>query len=670
MSRTTEQEIKRLRQEIEHHDYLYYVLDAPEISDAEYDALFRRLEQLETQHPEWVTPDSPTQRVGARPAERFRTVEHAIPMLSLDNAFDEAGLREFDRRIRSLLDRETVAYVAEPKLDGLSVELVYEHGAYVRGSTRGDGREGEDVTSNLRTIAAVPLRLRRSAGRIPHLLEVRGEVYIDKADLDELNARRAEDDLPPFANPRNLAAGSLRQLDPKVTAERPLKIYCYDIGRIEGLEIDSQATLLETLPELGMRINRRYAVCDGIEPAVAFYRHLMDERDELPYETDGAVVKVDDFAARRIAGTVSRSPRWAIAAKFPARQEITRLRDIVVSVGRTGTLTPVAVLEPVRVHGVEVSNATLHNEDEIERKGILIGDMVVVQRAGDVIPQVVRPLPEQRTGDEQPFSMPTHCPVCGSEVVRIEGEAARRCLNTACPARFRQSVLHFVSKGGLDIDGLGDKLVHQLVDRGLVNSLADLFRLERDELIELERVGPKSADNLLSALEEAKRVSLSRFLFALGIPEVGERAARILADAFGTVDRMMDAGVEELTALPEIGPKTAEGIVEYFRNEPNRATIDDLRGAGLTIVESPSNEGAGPLAGSTFVFTGSLSELTRREASERVKQLGGRVSSSVSSNTDYVVVGNDPGAKVARARELGVRRLDEGGFLDLLERHG
>ncbi len=670
MATDPKREIELLRQEIEHHDYLYYVLDRPEVSDAEYDALFRRLIELESERRDLVTPDSPSQRVGSAPADGFATVRHSVPMLSLGNAFDEEGLRDFDRRIRAILDTDEVTYVAEPKLDGLSVELVYRDGLFSQGSTRGDGRDGEDVTANLRTIPSVPLRLRADAGTVPDLLEVRGEVYIDKADLSALNARREEEGLPPFANPRNLAAGSLRQLDPQVTAGRPLKIYCYDVGRLAGMTIESQAELLSGLPALGLRVNPLYEVCVGIEPAVAFYRRLMEERDDLPYETDGVVVKVDDFAARRTAGTVSRSPRWAIAGKFPAQQGITRLTDIVVSVGRTGVLTPIAVLEPVRVHGVEITSATLHNEDEIERKGVLIGDTVVVQRAGDVIPQVVRALPERRTGEERRFTMPKTCPACGSDVVRFEGEVAHRCLNTACPARFQQSILHFVSRGGLDVEGLGYKLVRQLVEKGLVTAFADLFRLERETLIGLERLGPKSADNLLAALDAAKDVPLGRFLFALGIPEVGDRAAEILAEAFHSLDRIIDADEESLTSLPEIGPKTAAGIVEFFRNEANRRTIAELRDVGLRVTAPAAGEHAGPLAGKRFVFTGTLSSMTRSEAGERVKTLGATVSSTVSRTTDFVVVGANPGSKADRARDLGVRRLEEAEFLSLLERHG
>jgi len=670
MASDPREEIERLRAEIERHNYLYHVLDRPEISDAEYDRLFRRLVELEEEYPELVSPDSPTQRVGAPPAEGFAPVPHSVPMLSLANAFDEDELRDFDRRVRELLDADRVRYVTEPKLDGLSVELVYRDGLLVRGSTRGDGRIGEDVTANLRTIRSIPLRLIPANGKVPALLEVRGEVYIEKDDFRSLNEERTEAGLAPFANPRNLAAGSLRQLDPAITAKRPLKMYCYDIGRAEGITIGSQAELLSTLPQLGLRVNPLYRICDGIEDAIAFYRRLEEERDALPYETDGAVVKVDDFAARRIAGEVSRSPRWAIAAKFPAEEGITRLIDIEVSVGRTGVLTPVAILEPVRVRGVEITSATLHNADEIKRKDIRIGDYVVVRRAGDVIPQVVRPLPERRSGEEREFVMPRKCPVCGSAIVRLEGEVAHRCLNTACPARIKQSILHFASKDGLDIDGLGEKAVDQLVTRGIVSRLGDLFRLDRETLASLERFGPKSAENLVSSLKAAKSPTLGRFLFALGIPGVGSHIAEVLASRFNTLDRVMGATLDELTAIPEIGPQTGGAIVSFFANAENRRTIEDLLATGLTIRADRTGGGSGPLTGKRFVLTGALDSMTRAEATARIRERGGQVSSSVSRKTDFVVVGRDPGAKAERARALGVPTLTEEEFLRLLSNDG
>ena len=668
MAEDVRREIEALREQVRHHNILYHVYDQPEISDAEYDALFRRLQELEAAHPELITRDSPTQRVGESPAEGFASVPHTVPMLSLNNAFDEDEIRDFDRRVRKLLDGVEVTYVAEPKLDGLSVELVYRDGVFVQGSTRGDGVTGEDVTLNLRTVRSVPLRLRKANGVPPPLIEVRGEVYLDKADFARLNEAREEEGLEPFANPRNLAAGSLRQLDPKVTASRPLKIFCYDVGRVEGTKIRTQEELLETLVGLGIRVNPLYNVCRGIDEAVAFYGRVQEEREGLPYEADGVVLKINDFELRRRAGQLSRSPRWAVAAKFPAQQGVTKIKEIRVYVGRTGTLTPVAVLDPVRVGGVTISHASLHNDDEVKRKDVRIGDTVVVERAGDVIPQIVQSLPERRSGDERRFRMPKTCPVCGTKVVRLEGEVAHRCLNVSCPARIKESILHAVYQGGFDVDGMGFKLVEQLVDKGIVKRLSDLFRLDRETLIGLERMGEKSADNLLKALQKSKSITLPSFLFVLGIPQVGEHAAELLAESFGSLDRLMDASQEDLTAVPEIGPHTAEAVVDFFDNPENRRLIEALHDAGVQI-RTGKGTVSDALSGKRFVFTGALSSLTRSEAEERVKRLGGTATSSVSRNTDYVVIGENPGSKAQRARELGVQTLTEEEFLALLGRH-
>jgi DNA ligase (NAD+) len=663
------QELERLRREIAHHNVRYHVLDRPEISDAEYDSLFRRLLQLEREHPEWISPDSPTQRVGAAPAREFAEVVHRVPMLSLANAYSEEELREFDQRMRTLLDEGTIAYVAEPKLDGLSVELVYEHGLLTRGSTRGDGTTGEDVTANLRTIRSIPLRL-DDAGGVPALLEVRGEVYIEKDAFRAVNERRAADGLPLFANPRNLAAGSLRQLDPRVTAERPLRMACYDIGAADGVALMSQRELLAALPRFGLPVNPLYAACASPEDIIAFYRKMQDERDSLPYETDGVVIKIDRFDLRRLAGTVSRSPRWAIAGKFPAERAVTRLVDILISVGRTGVLTPVASLEPVRVRGVEIASATLHNEDDIRTKDIRIGDQVVVQRAGDVIPQIVASLPELRSGDEREFSMPASCPSCGARIVRLAGEAASRCLNTACPARIKQSIWHFASKGALDVDGLGGKLVDQLVETRLVTRLGDLFRLDCETLTALDRMGPTSAAHLVRALERARSVSLARLLYGLGIPEVGATTALLLAQHAGPLDRLAQISRDELEAIPTVGPRTAGAVVDFFANEENRKTLADLLAAGLRIEAEPSATGVpgGALAGKRFAFTGTLTSMTRDEAARRVQSLGGSVSAAVSRRTDYVVAGNEQGSKADAARSLGLPVLSENEFLDLLDR--
>jgi len=662
-------EIARLREEIERHNHLYYVVNEPELTDAEYDALYRKLERLELEHPEFITPDSPTQRVGSRPSESFGSLRHTVPMLSFSNAFDEDGLRDFDRRVRSLLDVEDVVYVCEPKLDGLAVELVYRDGRLVAGSTRGDGRIGEDVTANLRTIRSVPLRLRNSADvPVPALLEVRGEVFVERDAFAELNASREREGQDPFANPRNLAAGTLRQLDPRVTASRPLSIFCYDVGATDGITFETQQDLLAQLPKLGLPVNPASWPCHGIEDVLEVYRRVGRMRHDLPYEADGIVVKVDAFSARETLGAVSRSPRWAIAGKYPASQGITRLIDIVVSVGRTGALTPVAVLEPVRVHGVEISSATLHNEDEIRRKDIRIGDTVVVERAGDVIPKIARSMSELRTGDERPFQMPDRCPVCGSEVIRVESEAAHRCLNTSCPARFRQSVLHFISKGGLDVDGMGPQLVAQLIDTGLVTALADLFRVSRESLIALDRMGPKSADNLMTALAAAKTPSLDRFLFALGIPGVGAHLAGVLARTFGSLDTLMEADEESLASIRDIGPLSAHAIAAFFASEQSRAMIQELLDVGVSA-QAPAMPAGDALSGRRFVFTGTLSAMTRSQAEARVSALGATCTSSVSKAVDTVVAGENPGSKADKARDLGIPILDEAAFLDLLASH-
>jgi DNA ligase (NAD+) len=522
------------------------------------------------------------------------------------------------------------------------------------------------VTANLRTIRGIPLRL-RTAGAAPDLLEVRGEVYVEREAFLELNADRQRTGLEPFANPRNLAAGSLRQLDPAITARRPLRFFAYDVGRLLGIGLASQQALLATLPELGIPVNPRFAVCQGIEDAIAFYEALLAEREQLPYEADGVVVKVDDFEARERIGQVSRSPRWAIAAKFPAEQGVTILRDIVVHVGRTGALTPTAVLDPVRVGGVEIRSASLHNEDEIERKDLLIGDTVVVQRAGDVIPQIVRSLPERRDGAGRRFTMPDRCPACGNPVVREEGEVTRRCVNLSCPARLKESIWHFVSRGGLDVDGLGGKLIEQLVDRGLVRRVSDIFALDAETLVSLDRMGERSTANLLTSLERSKRVSLPRLLYALGIPDVGEHAARSLAQAFGAVEQLASASRDALEAIPDIGPRTAEGILGFFSDPSNRELIDSLRDAGVAVDAAPSGSSDTRLAGLRFVLTGTLTQMTRDEAKDRIRTLGGDVASSVSGKTSYVVVGENPGSKREKAVELGVPTLSEEEFLALLE---
>lgn len=657
-------EIEHLREEIRRHNYAYYVLDSPRVSDAEYDALFRRIEELERKHPDLITPDSPTQRVGVAPSAGFPTAIHTVPMLSLTNAFTEDELRDFDRRVCKLLGSDEITYVAEPKLDGLSVELLYHDGVLARGSTRGDGVDGEDVTANLRTVRSIPLRLRMPNGHTPSLVEARGEVFINKDDLHRLNERREKDGLPPFANPRNLAAGSLRQLNPHVTATRPLRFYAYNYGRLEGVDVSSQIELLDVLASLGIPTNPLRHICHGIEEAISFYREFQKTRENLPYEADGVVIKVNDFSSREVLGAVSRSPRWAIAGKYPAEQGVTKLTDIVVQVGRTGVLTPVAILEPIRLRGVEITHATLHNEDEIVRKGIRVGDTVIVQRAGEVIPQIVGPVVERRNGTERKFVMPTRCPVCGSNIVRLPEQVAHRCLNVSCPARIVESIVHFVGKGGFDIDGFGVKLVQQLLTRGKITRVSDIFGLTYDDIVELDRMGPKSANNLMRAIERSKKIPLPHFLFALGIPEVGEHTAGILSRHLQRFDAIMGAKINDLEQIPEIGPRTAEGIVDYFAQEQNKEMISDLLASGV-IITSEDRSSDQSLAGKRFVLTGTLSTITRSEATRAIEDRGGEVSSAVSSKTDYVIVGENPGSKAARAHQLGVSTLSEEEFLSL-----
>jgi DNA ligase (NAD+) len=666
-----------LRRELGDHNYRYHVLDAPITSDAEYDRLLAELQAIEVTYPDLVTPDSPTQRVGAAPAAEFGAVRHEAPMLSLENAFGDDDLREFDARIRRFLRREEepVSYVGEPKIDGVAVELVYEKGVLALGSTRGDGTTGEDITQNLKSIRSIPLRLRDGGAAPggmppPEVLSVRGEVFLRIADFRRHNREREERGEPAFANPRNMAAGSLRQLDPRITAARPLDAVFYGVGVWRGSpRPGTQWDLLAALGQLGLRVSPLARRCPDIEAAIAFYHELEARRDDLECEIDGAVLKVDDVALQEELGIKSRSPRWATAAKFASRQETTVVRDIVVQVGRTGILTPVAILEPVHVGGVEVRRATLHNLDEIERKDVRIGDTVLVGRAGDVIPEVVQAIAERRTGAERRFAMPERCPECGGKVVREEGEVAHRCVGLACPAQLRERLRHFASRGGMDIEGLGDKLVAQLVERGLVHDFADLYRLEASTVAELERMAEKSAANLVAAIERSKAVPLRRFIFALGIRHVGEHVARVLAEHFGGVEPLAGATEEELQQAIGIGPEVARAVREFFADPANLAVLDRLRGAGVkprAEVERTSNA----LAGKTFVFTGTLATMSREEAEREVARRGARAASSVSKATDFVVAGENPGSKAARARELGVRVLDEGEFRALLGEAG
>jgi DNA ligase (NAD+) len=663
-----ERQIEQLRQQLHYHNYRYHVLDDPEITDAEYDHLMRRLQEVEAAFPDLVTPDSPTQRVGATPLAEFRTVLHSLPMLSLDNAFSSGEVRDFDQRVKRQLGRNgPVEYVAEPKIDGLAVELVYEEGTLVQGSTRGDGVRGEDITQNLRTIKTMPLRLiAASHAPIPRRLEVRGEVYMTKRDFQRLNARRAEEGEPTFANPRNASAGSLRQLDPRITAGRPLNIFCYGVGRVEGMTFQTHWDMLQTLSRWGLKVDTHCEKCQGIEAALAYYDRLREQREDLPYEIDGAVIKVNALALQEALGTRSRSPRWAVAYKFEPKQAVTRVKAIMVQVGRTGALTPVALLEPVQVSGVEVGRASLHNPDEVARKDVRAGDWVVVQRAGDVIPEIVEVLKERRTGEEKPFEMPTRCPICGSAVVRLEDEVVPRCVGLSCAAKLKESIVHFASKGGMDIEGLGDRTVDQLVERGLVKDIGDLYSLTKDDLLKLERLADKSASNLLAAIERSKQTTLPRLLYALGIRHVGEHVAEVLAREYPGWQDLQHAAYEELQAIHEIGPRIAQSIVAFFQDPGNQAVLEKLHRGGIraTATERPSVDQS--MRGKTLVFTGELQAYTRAEAKRLVEAHGGRVTSAVSRATSYVVAGADAGSKLDQARKLGVAVLTEDEFTALL----
>jgi DNA ligase (NAD+) len=663
----TRAEVERLRSEIEEHNYRYYVLDAPTVSDAEYDDLFRRLARLEELHPELRSPTSPTQRVGAPPAERFETVRHSLPMLSLDNAMSPEEFLEFDERVRrGLRTDEEIEYVAEPKLDGVAVELVYLDGALSIASTRGDGVQGENVMANVKTIRGIPLRLRTDSSRgLPRRLEVRGEVIFRRAAFERLNLERTEAGEAAFANPRNAAAGSLRQLDSRITARRPLDIFVHGGGRIEGAEFETHWEFLEALRAWGLKTNPLNRVARGTQAVLAYHAEIAARRHALAYEADGVVAKVNRLDLQRRLGEVSRSPRWAIAFKFEARQGTTVIRNIVPSVGRTGAVTPIAELEPVAVGGVTISSASLHNMDEIERKDIRIGDTVIVERAGDVIPYVVRVLTEKRSGHEQRFRMPENCPACGSPVIREEGAAAFRCIGMQCPARLREAIRHFGSKNGLNIDGLGDKLIEQLVERGLARDVADLYELTKEQLASLDRMGEKSAANLLGEIERSKRTTLARFLFALGIPQVGEHLGQVLAQEFGSVEALAEASEERLLAVHEVGPETARQIRAFFELKQNRWVLDRLLHVEMHPV-AERRAGGGALEGKTLVLTGTLS-IPRNEAARRITAAGGRVARSVSSQTDYVVAGQEPGSKLANARKLGVKVLDEEGLDKLLQ---
>ena len=660
-------EIEELRDKLRHHEYLYYVLDQPEISDAAYDRLMKRLEELEAAHPQLITPDSPTVRVGGTPREGFQTVQHGRPMLSLDNAFSYDQLRDFDRRVRQGSGREKIEYIAEHKFDGLSISLQYQNGALARGVTRGDGRTGEDVTPNVKTIRSVPLRVDPVALKklkLPSTFEVRGEVLMTRKSFEAMNRQQEEAGAKIFVNPRNAAAGSVRVLDPSVTARRRLEFFAYYLLVDGEVPFPKHSESLQALKQLHFRASEDWKLCDGLDEVLKYCDAWEPKREDLPYEIDGVVIKVNSLGIQHELGYTAKAPRWAIAYKYPARQETTVVNDIRVQVGRTGTLTPVAVLEPVQVGGVTVSRSTLHNMDEIDRLGLQIGDTVLIERAGEVIPHVLKVTKEG--ANRKPFRMPKNCPECGSAIHRAEGEVAYRCVNAACPAKRKESLLHFASRHAMDINGLGDKIVDQLVDKGMVKDVADLYSLKIDDVANLERMGEKSAQNLLDQIAASKKHTLARLIYALGIRMVGERTGQLLAEHFSSLDELAAAKEEQLFEVGEVGPKVAAAIAEFFSEPPNRQIIKKLEKAGVRPTAEKRVQKSQKLAGKSFVFTGSLANRSREDAGQLVMQHGGKVSGSVSKKTDYVVVGADPGSKYDKAKQLGVPILTEPEFEKLL----
>ncbi|TCS80601.1 NAD-dependent DNA ligase LigA [Tepidibacillus fermentans] len=660
-----EKKIEDLRKTINQHNYSYYVLDQPTITDQEYDELMRELIQLEEQYPQFQTPDSPTQKVGGQPLPYFEKVEHKVPLLSLGNAYNEQDLYEFDRRVRQVADNQEVRYMVELKIDGLAVSLTYENGLFVMGATRGDGTTGEDITQNLKTIRSLPLRLNE-----PVTIEVRGEAYLPKKEFERINRIREERGEPLFANPRNAAAGSLRQLDPKIAAERGLDIFLYGIGTIEGKELSSHSEGLNYLEQLGFKVNKERRLFTNIDDVISFVKEWTTKRPTLPYEIDGMVIKVDSYPLQRALGFTAKSPRWAIAYKFPAEEVVTILEDIEVNVGRTGVVTPTAILKPVHLAGTTVKRASLHNEDIIREKGLMIGDHVIVKKAGDIIPEVVAVLPERRTGDEKPYHMPTHCPACQSELIRLDDEVALRCINPSCPAQIVEGMIHFVSRDAMNIEGLGERVVIQLYENGLIENVTDLYTLKREQLLALERMGEKSVQNLLTAIEASKENSLERLLFGLGIRLVGAKAAKVLAARFQTMDQLMKATKEELMAIDEIGPKMADSIVTFFEQENVKEMIQRLKELGVNMtykgVESTVKRES-RFTGKTVVLTGTLQHLTRKEATEKLEALGAKVTGSVTKNTDYLIAGEKAGSKQTKAQVLGIPILTEEDLLKELE---
>jgi len=661
--------IKSLRGKINNHNYQYYVLDNPIISDSEYDKLLKDLELIEKKYPEFIIPESPTQRIGAQPIESFGTVTHRITMMSLANAMSDDELKAFDKRLKKKLNSaEEIEYVIEPKLDGLAVELIYENGKFINGSTRGDGNTGEDITSNLKTIKGIPLILRNDIISLPDLMEVRGEVFIRKEDFELLNSKRSQSNKQPFANARNAAAGSLRQLDPKITAKRSLSIYCYQAGIVDGINLNTHSEFLERLKNWGLPVNPEVKIVKGIEKAIQFHKQLETIRNEFPYEIDGSVIKVNSLSIRNKLGVRSRSPRWAIAGKFKAQQVTTIINDIFTSVGRTGAITPVAKLQPVEVGGVTVTNATLHNQDEIDRKDIRIGDTVIIERSGDVIPKVIKVIQEKRTEDAKVYHLPDHCPECNNQLMRPENEVVFRCPNYSCPAKIKGNIKHFVSKNALDMDGLGEKLIDQLVSERIIKKVDDLFRIKKNQLANLERMGDKSADNIIDSINNSKLTSFSRFIYALGIRHVGEHTSKILESAFkGNFDSFLEATFEDLESIEEIGPIVAQSIIEFWNDESNKQIANNCFEFGIKLKRN--NEIVDQiLTGKTFVFTGSLERINRKEAKEIVERQGGRTSNSISKNTDYVVAGPGSGTKLEKAKLLAINIINEDEFEKLVNK--
>ncbi len=662
--------IEELREKIRYHNYRYYVLDDPTVSDAEYDRLMRDLIELEEKYPQHNTSSSPTQRVGIEPVSGFTTIKHITPMLSLSNAFLTEELQAFDQRIKKLITQQKLEYVVELKIDGLAVALVYENGIFIRGTTRGDGVNGEEITSNLRTVKSIPLKL--FGENIPPSIEVYGEVYMKKSDFKKLNEERIKKGESLFANPRNAAAGSVRQLNPRITARRHLDTFIYRATFPEGNNLNVHMEVLNYLKNIGFKVNPHIKLCQDIGEVVSYCRQWIEKKEELDYEIDGMVIKVNSLRMREELGSTTRSPRWAIAYKFPAQQVTTRVQGIIVQVGRTGALTPVAILDPVRISGSVVQRATLHNEDEIRRKDIRIGDVVLIQKAGEIIPEVVKVIKEKRTGKETEFLMPTQCPVCGAKVFRPEGEVASRCNSLTCPAQIKERIRHFASRNAMDIEGLGPAIIDQLVEKGLIKDISDLYFLERDDLISLERMAEKSADNLLDAIEKSKKKSLPNLIYGLGIRYVGVHTAEVITRYYPTLDKFKKANLEKLIEINEIGPKIAESIILFFKEKESLAIIERLRSTGLNFGQEEEKireeKGVQILAGKQFVLTGTLKDFTRTQAKEIISELGGRITGSVSKKTDYVVAGEDSGSKYQKAQELGVPIINGEEFKKIIKK--